>query len=44
MGDRGVDGDNIKMDLQEVEFWVMDWIELTQDRDRSGHFYCSNET
>jgi hypothetical protein len=25
--------DNIKMDLQEVG-WVMDWIELTQDRDR----------
>jgi hypothetical protein len=25
--------DNIKMDLQEVG-WGMDWIELTQDRDR----------
>jgi hypothetical protein len=25
--------DNIKMDLQEVR-WVMDWIELAQDRDR----------
>ena len=25
--------DNIKMDLQEVE-WGMDWIELSQDRDR----------
>jgi hypothetical protein len=25
--------DNIKMDLQEVEFGVMDWIELAQDRD-----------
>jgi hypothetical protein len=25
--------DNIKMDLQEVG-WCMDWIELTQDRDR----------
>jgi hypothetical protein len=25
--------DNIKMDLQEVE-WGMDWIELAQDRDR----------
>jgi hypothetical protein len=24
--------DNIKMDLQEVE-WDMDWIELAQDRD-----------
>jgi len=26
--------DNIKMDLQEVECTVMDWIELAQDRDR----------
>ena len=26
--------DNIKMDLQVVEYGVMDWIELTQDRDR----------
>jgi hypothetical protein len=26
--------DNIKMDLQEVEFWDMDWIELAEDRDR----------
>jgi len=26
--------DNIKMDLQEMGFWCMDWIELTQDRDR----------
>jgi len=26
--------DNIKMDLQEVGFWGMDWIELAQDRDR----------
>ena len=26
--------DNIKMDLQEVEYRGMDWIELTQDRDR----------
>jgi hypothetical protein len=25
--------DNIKMDLQEVEGGVMDWIDLTQDRD-----------
>jgi hypothetical protein len=27
-------GDNIKMDLQEAGCGVMDWIELTQDRDR----------
>jgi hypothetical protein len=26
--------DNIKMDLQEVGFWDMDWIELAQDRDK----------
>jgi len=26
--------DNIKMDLQEVGFGVMEWIELAQDRDR----------
>jgi hypothetical protein len=26
--------DNIKMDLQEVGCWAMDWIELAQDRDR----------
>ena len=26
--------DNIKMDLQEVECAVMDWIELAPDRDR----------
>ena len=25
--------DNIKMDIQEVVCEVMDWIELTQDRD-----------
>jgi transcription termination factor 2 len=25
--------DNIKMDLQEVGYGVMDWIELAQDRD-----------
>jgi hypothetical protein len=26
--------DNIKADLQEVECWVMDWIELAKDRER----------
>jgi hypothetical protein len=31
LGDPGV-VDNIKMDLQEVECWNMDWIELVQDR------------
>jgi len=26
--------DNIKMNLQEVGCWVVDWIELALDRDR----------
>ena len=26
--------DNIKMNIQEVGCWSVDWIELTQDRDR----------
>jgi hypothetical protein len=26
--------DNIKMDIQEVGCWDMDWIGLAQDRDR----------
>jgi hypothetical protein len=26
--------DNIKMDLQEVRYGSMDWIDLAQDRDR----------
>jgi hypothetical protein len=33
-GDPGVDGDNIKMDLQEVGFEGMDWSGLVRDRDR----------
>jgi hypothetical protein len=28
--------DNIKMDLQEVGWWGMDWIELAQDRAGGG--------
>jgi len=36
-------GDNIKMDLEEDGFWGMDWIDLAQDRNRGGDFYCSNE-
>ena len=31
---RGNWEDNIKMDLQEIRCGGMDWIELTQDRDR----------
>ena len=35
LGDPGVDGkNNIKMDLQEVEYGSMDWIHLAQDMDR----------
>ena len=30
--------DNIKMDLQEVGWWSMDWIDLAQDRDRLRAF------
>jgi hypothetical protein len=29
--------DNIKMDLQEVGFGSVDWIDMAQDRD-SGYF------
>jgi hypothetical protein len=25
---------NIKMDVQEMGLWYMDWIDLTQNRDR----------
>jgi hypothetical protein len=27
-------GDNIKLDIQEVGCWGMDWIQLAEDRDR----------
>jgi hypothetical protein len=32
--------DNIKMDLQEVEIGVMDWIELAQDKDSWWTILC----
>jgi len=32
--DPGVDGDNIKMELEEVGLGNMDWIDLAQDSDR----------
>ena len=36
--------DNIKMDLQEVGYRVMDWIELAQDRAVvAGTCNCGNE-
>ena len=34
LGDPSIDGDNIKMDLQEVGCGCMDWIELAHDKDR----------
>jgi len=37
-------GDNIKMDLQELECGGIDWIELAQDTDRwRGTCECGNE-
>jgi len=36
--------DNIKMDLQEVEWGSMDWIDVAQDRDRWRALgECGNE-
>jgi hypothetical protein len=34
LGDPGVDGDNIKMNLQEGGWRGMDWIDLAENRDR----------
>ena len=34
MEDLSLDGDNIKLDVQEVGCGGMDWIQLDQDRDR----------
>ena len=31
MEDTGLDGDNIKIDFQEVRWEDMDWIDLAQD-------------
>jgi hypothetical protein len=31
---------NIKMDLREMEWWGMDWIDLAQDGDRCGGPLC----
>jgi len=28
-----LDGDNIKMDLQEIGYGLIDWIDLAQERD-----------
>ena len=37
--------DNIKMDLQEVGCWRMDWILLAEDRDRwRALVECGNES
>jgi hypothetical protein len=36
--------DNIKMDLQEVGWGDMDWIDMAEDRDRwRGSCECGNE-
>jgi hypothetical protein len=34
--------DNIKIDLREIEWDVMDWIDLTQDRDRPMESSCGH--
>jgi hypothetical protein len=35
--------DNIKMDLREIGWGGMDWINLDQDRDQDGYCEHSNE-
>jgi hypothetical protein len=32
--DLGIDEDSIKMDIQEMEWECVDWIDLAEDRDR----------
>jgi hypothetical protein len=34
--------DNVKMNLKEVGWGGMDWIDLAQDRDRCGACKCGN--
>jgi hypothetical protein len=36
--DLGVDGDNIRIDLREVEWESVDWMHLAQDRDKLWAF------
>jgi hypothetical protein len=36
--------DNIKMDLQEVGYKGMDWIDVTHDRQVAGTCECSNDS
>jgi hypothetical protein len=35
--------DNIKIDLREIEWDGMDWIDLAQDKDNGGLFEHGNE-
>jgi hypothetical protein len=34
MGDRRKWDDNIKMDLKEMAYYIVDWLHLDQDRDQ----------
>jgi len=36
--DLGINGDNIKIDFQELGCGGMDWIDLAQDGTDGGHF------